>query len=180
MLIICGLHGYACVQYLNVRCNATDVFTSSLSDPGQPKMEPHLLLSCDYWTTTLLILMGIFSLWVFLLLTTQLWMNVIEGATTNESINFKRYAMGNSYPVHGHSHGGKGGHGKKCKNAPVDDMSLVERGKKAAQYMPLKMSISARFMDLFHLRRRNIDWSKSYTEDDLVAGGLMKRVLMEV
>lgn len=113
--------------------------------------------------------MAIFAFWVFLLLTTQLWINLVEGNTTNESINYKRYATGNSYPTHGHSH-------KNSKSKPETSEELLARAQKLKQFMPLKMSVSSRFMDLFHLRRRNIDWSTCYTEDDLVKGGLMRRV----
>jgi len=92
--------------------------------------------------------MVIFFIWVFLLLTTQLWMNIVEGATTNESINYKR--------SHGHSHGG----------AP----STAADGQR---YKPLKIPMINRFTDLFQLRRRNVDWRRMYTQDDLIKEGML-------
>lgn len=178
-LITCGNLSFACAVYWMEQCNATEAFSSMSSNLNSTsnnlseyqQNNPFDVLYCDYYTTTLAVLMSIFGIWVFLLLSTQLWMNIVEGSTTNESINFKRYAMGNNYPVHGN---------KECQKKDDKEDNLVDRAIKAKQFMPLKTSMSARFIDLFRLRRRNIDWSKSYTEDDLVNGGLLRRVMLEV
>jgi len=176
VLVICGLHGYACLTYMTNVCQIKNINLYK----DQPLLQ---LVHCDYWTTVLVGLMGIFSIWVFLLLTTQLWMNVIEGSTTNESMNFRRYAGLGGHGGHGHGHGPgrRGGGRNECpNNSQFTPEELKERALKAKQFMPLKMSVTSRFLDLFRLRRRNIDWSSCYSEDDLVAGGLMKRVDMEV
>jgi len=159
VIVLCIIHAYGAIEYLKVQCNATAIFDIQSHQP----VEPIDILTCDTSVSILLGIMVIFGFWVFLLLTTQLWMNLIEGSTTNESINFKRYAAQRG---HGHAHGRR----------QVPELTEEERIKKIKQFAPLKMSISARFLDLFRLRRRNIDWTKCYTTDDLIKGGLMKRV----
>ena len=189
VIVLCIIHAYGAIEYLKVQCNATAIFDIQSHQP----VEPLDILTCDTSVSILLGIMVIFGFWVFLLLTTQLWMNLIEGSTTNESINFKRYAAQRG---HGHAHGRRQG----------PELTEEERMKKIKQFAPLKMSmlrgfrlrylpfdyyfsfqnnffflsisspISARFLDLFRLRRRNIDWTKCYTTDDLIKGGLMKRV----
>ena len=85
-------HTYAAFNYLNITCNLSE----ALKGPG-----PIEVLKCDPWDCLLLAEMSIFFMWVFLLLASQLYMNIVEGQTTNENINFKKN-MG-----HGHSHGPK-------------------------------------------------------------------------
>ena len=85
-------HTYAAFNYLNVTCN----FVQAMQGDG-----PLEVLKCDPWDSLLLVEMSIFFIWVFLLLASQLYMNIVEGQTTNESINWKKHSG------HGHSHGPK-------------------------------------------------------------------------
>jgi len=51
---------------------------------------------------------------------------------------------------------------------------------KMDQYRALKHGCISRFTDLFLLKRQNVDWRKVFTQDDLVAGGLLRKVSGEV
>lgn len=51
---------------------------------------------------------------------------------------------------------------------------------KMDQYRAINHGCISRFTDLFLLRRQNVDWRKVFTQDDLVAGGLLQKVSGEV
>lgn len=131
VIVLCIIHAYGAIEYLKVQCNATAIFDIQSHQP----VEPIDILTCDTSVSILLGIMVIFGFWVFLLLTTQLWMNLIEGSTTNESINFKRYAAQRG---HGHAHGRR----------QVPELTEEERIKKIKQFAPLKMSM----LRVFRLR----------------------------
>ena len=92
VLLIIIWHAYAAINYLEFVCD----LSGKLRGPG-----PIEVLKCDPWDTLLLAEMSIFFIWVFLLLASQLYMNIVEGQTTNENINYKKHTG------HGHSHGPK-------------------------------------------------------------------------
>lgn len=151
VLLIIMWHTYAAFNYLNVTCN----FVQAMQGDG-----PLEVLKCDPWDSLLLVEMSIFFIWVFLLLASQLYMNIVEGQTTNESINWKKHSG------HGHSHGPKvtiHGEPEKPKEIPAA----------AKQYRALDTGMSVRFLDLYQLRRRNVDWTTVYDDSDLEREGLI-------
>jgi len=153
VLLIIMWHTYAAFNYLNVTCN----FVQAMQGDG-----PLEVLKCDPWDSLLLVEMSIFFIWVFLLLASQLYMNIVEGQTTNESINWKKHA-GHG---HGHSHGPKVTiHGEPEKKEEIPAA--------AKQYKALDTGMSVRFLDLYQLRRRNVDWTTVYDNGDLEREGLI-------